>query len=112
VRKLLILGAGQYGMVAQEIAKAMGIFQKISFLDDNSSKAIGKISDFEEFADEYSEAIVAIGNAEKRMELLEKLESSGYIVSVLIHPQAYVSPSAVIGKGSFIEPMTVIHTDV
>lgn len=112
VRKLLILGAGQYGMVAQEIAKAMGIFQKISFLDDNSTKAIGRATDYEEYTDKYSEAIVAIGNAEKRMELLEKLESSGYIVPVLIHPQAYVSPSAVIGKGSFIEPLAVIHTDV
>lgn len=112
MRKLLILGAGQYGMVAKEIAEAMGVYKKISFLDDNSSKAIGKICDFEEFADEYSEAIVAIGNTEKRMELLEKLENSGYTIPLLKHPQAYVSPSAVIGKGSFIEPLTVIHTDV
>lgn len=112
MRKLLILGAGQYGMVAKEIAEAMGIFKSISFLDDNSSKAIGRIGDYEKYTEEYNEAIVAIGNTEKRMDLLENLEDSGYIVPVLIHPQAYVSPSAVIGKGSFIEPMAIIHTDV
>lgn len=99
-------------MVAKEIAEAMGIFQKISFLDDNFSKAIGRITDYKNYTEEYNEAIVAIGNTEKRMELIGKLESSGYVVPVLIHPQAYVSPSAVIGKGSFIEPLAVIHTDV
>lgn len=111
-RKLLILGAGQYGMVAKEIAEAMGVFQKFSFLDDNSTKAIGRITDYEKYIEEYDEAIVAIGNTEKRMELIEKLERAGYIISVLRHPQAYISPSAVIGKGCFIEPMAVIHTDV
>ena len=99
-------------MVAKEIAEAMGIYQKISFLDDNSSKAVGRITNYEKYTEEYNEAIVAIGNTEKRMELLENLECSGYIIPVLIHPQAYVSPSAVIGKGSFIEPMVVVHTDV
>lgn len=33
-KDLLILGAGQYGMVAKEIAEAMNCFQKIDFLDD------------------------------------------------------------------------------
>ena len=46
MKNLLILGAGQYGQVAREIAEAMGLFEHISFLDDNSSAAIGKLSDF------------------------------------------------------------------
>lgn len=33
--KLLILGAGQYGAVAKEIAESIGIYDAISFLDDN-----------------------------------------------------------------------------
>ena len=41
-RTLLILGAGQYGSVAYEIANAMNCFEKIAFLDDNNEKALGK----------------------------------------------------------------------
>ena len=33
-KNLLILGAGQYGQVAKEIAEDIGYFEKISFLDD------------------------------------------------------------------------------
>ncbi len=33
-KNLLILGAGQYGQIAKEIAESMGCFEKISFLDD------------------------------------------------------------------------------
>lgn len=99
-------------MVAKEIADSMKIFDCISFLDDNNPIAVGKLSDFDKYSSEYGSAVVAIGNAEMRLKLIGQLIDAGYDVLVLIHPQAYVSPSAVIGKGSIIEPMAVIHTDV
>lgn len=48
-KSLLILGAGQYGQVAKEIAESVGCFKRISFLDDridsdNDEKSIvGKL---------------------------------------------------------------------
>ncbi len=39
---LVILGAGQYGLVAKEIAESLGVYDKILFLDDNNPKAEGK----------------------------------------------------------------------
>ncbi len=110
--KLLILGAGQYGEVAREIAEVMGEFDIISFLDDNSPIAIGCFGNYKKFSGEYDMAIVAIGNSELRWKLLQKLEEAGYIIPILIHPRAYISPSAVIEKGSFVEPMAIVHTDV
>lgn len=110
--KLLILGAGQYGEVAREIAKSMRDFDTISFLDDNSTTAMGSLSDYDKYSDEYDMAIAAIGSSEIRAELIAKLETAGYAVPILIHPRAYVAPSAVIEKGSFIEPMAIVHTDV
>lgn len=111
MKKLLILGAGQYGMVAKEIAESTGEYSSIAFLDDSNPTAIGNIQDFEKFRDEYTHATVAIGNAVLRLDLLNKLEQCGYHIPVLIHPTAYVSPSAVVEAGSFIEPMAVIHTE-
>ena len=111
MKKLLILGAGQYGKVAKELAEAVGGFEQIDFLDDENQVAVGKLDEYERFAGTYDAAIVAIGNAELRIELIDKLKNCGYDIETLVHPAAYVAPSAVIGCGSFIEPMTVIHTD-
>ena len=60
-KNLLILGAGQYGQVAKEIAKDMGCFEKISFLDDRCDETlerneliIGNLCDYKKFVTEYS----------------------------------------------------------
>ena len=53
-KNLLILGAGQYGRVVKETAEAMGCFGKISFLDDNSPLALGKLDEYSRFAGKYA----------------------------------------------------------
>ncbi len=104
MKKLLILGAGQYGFVAREVAEAMGEYSTIQFLDDHSSAAAGKLKDIETV--EYDAAFVAIGNPEVRTKWLQKLKR----IATLIHPQAHVSPSAVIAEGAIIEAGAVIAT--
>lgn len=110
-KKLLILGAGQYGRVVKEIAQATGSFGQIDFLDDNSPAAIGKLEAFASWKNDYDCAFVAMGNPELRGKWLEKLEQAGFALPVLIHPRAYVSPSAVLGKGTAVEPMAVVHSE-
>lgn len=109
-KDLLILGAGQYGMVAKEIAEAIGKYDRIVFLDDWNPIAIGKLDDFTVTANRFCTAVVAIGKTDLRLDYIHRLEQHGYDVPCLIHPLAYVSPSAIIGKGSFVEPLAVIHT--
>ena len=111
---LLIVGAGVYGLVAREIAEGMGCFEKIAFLDDSAKggaglDVVGGISDIEALAPEYKNAVVAIGNSAFRLELMERLRVAGYNIPSLISPMAYVSPSAKIGAGVFVEPMAVVH---
>ena len=108
---LLILGAGQYGMLVREAALSTGRFGKIDFLDDVSAMAIGAIDAYRDFASDYKYAFVAIGNCKVRSELLENLEKSGYELAVIVSPHAYVSPSAKIGGGSIVEPMAVVNTE-
>lgn len=104
-KTLLIIGAGQYGMIAKEIAEQVG-YTTVSFLDNNSPKAIGVPDDVDKFE---GDVIVAIGNAEVRGRLLKSIDLSR-VVS-LISPHAYVSPSAKISPGCVIEPMAVVHTE-
>ena len=112
MKNLLIIGAGQYGMVAKEIAESMKCFERIDFVDDVYPSAIGKICDINKLIHEYDSAVVAIGNSELRLNLIERLCEIGYEVPSLIHEKAYVSPSAKIDMGCFIEPMAVVHTEV
>lgn len=109
-KRLLIIGAGQYGQVVRETAEATGRFSRISFLDDSNPLAVGKTEAFASFRKEYDCAFVAIGNPQLRLRWLEKLETAGYELPVLIHPGAYVSPSAVLGAGTVVEPMVAVNT--
>ena len=111
-KKLLIIGAGQYGAVASETAETMGCFSKISFLDDNNPVAIGKLSELETFVQEYANVFVAIGSPVIRLEWIEKAEKMGYEIATLISPKAYISPSARLMKGSIVEPCAVIQSNV
>lgn len=110
-KKLLILGAGQYGRVARETAEAMACFEKICFLDDNSPLAIGLLADYASFAQEFECAFVAMGDPNLRLRWLKTMEQAGYELASLIHPRAYVSPSAQMGKGTIAEPMAVVNTE-
>lgn len=118
-KNLLILGAGQYGTVAKEIAQSMNFFEKISFLDDSFGKdnpnyheeSIGKLDDAERLSADYSYAIVAIGSPKIRRNLTKMLEEYGYTVPILVSTRAYVSPSAQLAKGCIVEPLAGIHAN-
>ena len=109
---LLILGAGQYGMLVREVAMSTGKFDNIAFLDDESSIAVGRIDDYKDFVSKCRYAFVAIGNSAVRSKLLSMLESAGFELAVIVSPFAYVSASAQIGGGSIVEPMAVVNTGV
>lgn len=114
---LLIVGAGIYALVAMEIAESIGCFDKIDFIDDNANQTpngisvIGTTADIVELSKDYQNCIVAIGNPNVRLSLIEKIEkeTSCKIIS-LISPRAYIAPSAQIEKGCVVEPMAVVHS--
>ena len=107
--KLLILGAGQFGIMVKEIAESTKKFDRIDFLDDAGPIAIGKLENYVSFAGDYEYAIVAIGNPTVRQKYLDSLMQH-YKIATVVSPFAYVSPSSVIGEGGIIEPMAVVQT--
>ncbi len=104
---LLIVGEGQYGLIAKEIAESMGSFEKVSFLDcGENSESIE--SELELLSTENKYAFAAFAGAEARVEFTRKLRKYGYGTAILISPRAYVSPSAQIMDGAMAEPFAVI----
>ena len=116
-KSLLIFGAGGHARVVAETAEAMKnadgqkIYERIDFLDDHLEHAVGSLKDLEVKGQEYDEAFCGIGNNELRKQLLEQSEVLKLIVPTLVHPTAYVSPSADVGKGTVIEPGAVINAN-
>ncbi len=109
-RKLLILGAGQYGQVVRETAESMGSFEEIAFLDDNSLLAVGKMADAEKLHSTYTDAFVAMGSPVLRELWMDKLEAMGYHLPVIRHPQSVLMPSAKIAEGCIMEAMAVVNS--
>lgn len=116
-KKLLILGAGEHGNVVREIALSLldknktPIYETIDFLDDHATNAVGKISELETFKDTYDEVFCSIGNNEIRKNFLDKARNFGFHIPTLIHPTAYVSPSAILHFGVLVEPKAIINTN-
>lgn len=100
---LLILGAGSHGAELGELARSLNVFRRIEFLDDDPAKeAMGPCADLARYVHEYPIAIPAVGDHDLRMRWLEELAGAGFVLPVLIHPGAVVSPSASIGYGTVI----------
>lgn len=117
-KNLLIIGAGIYGVLAKEVAESMGFFHEIGFVDDgaiqtfNGLPVIGTTKDLRALSGVYGYAVVAIGNPSVRQRLIWTIEEETSLQLVsLISPKAYVAPSARLGGGCILEPMSVVHTD-
>ncbi|OWV14691.1 hypothetical protein B7989_02600 [Fibrobacter sp. UWB5] len=104
--------------MAKEIAEAMGVFERIAFLDDSflachpeqATRVEGSMADLPKFAVDYRYGFVAIGNPELRRKLTEQLLQNNMTPATLVHPTAYVSPSAKLEQGCCIEPNATVQT--
>lgn len=120
-KNLLILTAGGHGQVVAETARCAGGYEKIAFLDDGkrAPEIVGGLADWEKLVNEsgendreYDAIFPAIGNNAKRKEWMDLLEQRQVEMPAIIHPSAWVSPSAVIEEGVIIEAMAVINANV
>lgn len=116
MKQLLIIGAGSFSPEVEELASLFG-YTEIAFLDDNPSTAycspiIGATADIASLRSQYDTAIVALGNNKTRMKYHQILKDCGYTIPTLIHPTAYVSPTAKIAPGCIIRAKVVVSRDV
>lgn len=123
--KLLILGAGGHAKVVAETALAVGMVSSVAFLDDCSTDldvcltVLGwpvfgplALSLQPEIVAEFDTAVVAIGHAYTRLYWIKKLQDAGYCLPVLVHPTAWVSPSARLGLASVVFAQASVQAQV
>lgn len=105
---LLILGAGSHGQEVWELAESLRVFRKIAFLDDAKPGVLGPCERLGQYMERYPVAIPAVGDRAVRMRWMGELAAAGFILPVLIHPSATVSPSAEVDSGTVICARAVI----
>lgn len=110
--RLIILGAGGHGKVVADLAKQIGKYECIYFLDDASDDVniLGKCIEFKKFDTPDTEMYPAFGNNSRRIEWEAKIEDAGIKLAKIIHPLAYVSPEAMISDGCVVMPYAVVNT--
>lgn len=117
--RLLVVGAGGHGRSVAEAVLVGDVFQLAGFLDDAASDLrqvwdrplFGRTTDIASCRAYADVAIVAIGNNRLREELCHRLSAAGFDLVTVIHPKAFVSPTAVIGAGSAIMAGAVVGTE-
>lgn len=119
MKKLLILGAGGHGRVMAEAAEAAAIWQEIAFLDDRHAVLNGSlrwpvpagIREARRFASAYADATVAVGDSAMRLAWIDMLAAEGFCLPPLVHPAAWVSPTASLGEGCVVMAGAVLQAD-
>ena len=116
-KRLVIIGASGHGKVVADTAIKMGTYNDIVFLDDNTSihscmciPIVGRSDDIPFYIKD-SDFFVAIGNAETRQRIFEKLKKSGAAIATLIHPDAVIGTNVKIGKGTVVMAGAVINSE-
>lgn len=113
MRSVIIIGASGHGKVVADIVQKSGD-RVTGFLDDNPSvgsifmgfPVLGTVEDYSKFNAEF---VIAIGNAEIRERISQKLEDANWYTA--IHPTAAISDIDVeIGAGTVVMANAVINT--
>ena len=109
-----IYGTGGSGQEVYEILECNESIRtqwsEVVFIDDTREKGTFRdcqMMPFAEFVQMYktldAEIVIAVGEPKYRKILGEKVRTNGYELATIIHPLAFVSPTARIGKGVVLQ---------
>lgn len=114
-----IYGAGGAGRETREIAEVSGDWTGIVFIDDSYDspdmfKNI-RIMSFKCFCEEFSvseaKVVISVGEPSTKALLYDKVKTAGYKLGNVIHPNAWISPSAALGEGIIVRLGAIIQAD-
>jgi sugar O-acyltransferase (sialic acid O-acetyltransferase NeuD family) len=120
--RVVIVGAGGYGRVVLDVLLTSGLGDRVlGFYDDAHAALSGEVRGVPILGDvgmlksmlsvEPVHVVVAITDNEVRLQVANSLRSLGARFLSAVHPEAYVSETAVIGDGCVLAAGTVVHPD-
>ena len=110
--RLVIIGAGGYGRSVADIAQQTRFYQDIVLLDDADREGVaGPCSSFLDYKNNHTEYYPAFGDNAMRMNWAVRLSNEGCLLATIIHPLAYVSPTAKLDESIVVMPHASIGTN-
>lgn len=117
---LLIIGAGGHGKVVAEAALASEKWESIAFLDARFPEVksvigwpvVGRDNDAVNFLDDFKHVFVAIGDNKRRLSVLDAISEKAASIPTIVHPAAWVSPSASLGSGTIVVGGAIVNASV
>lgn len=115
---IIIIGAGGHAKVVAEVIAANNDYNIAGFLDSEKQgdilpdiSVIGDDAMLPElFKKGIKTAAVAVGDNKLREKIAEKIIKMGFELPAIIHPKAFISPTAKIGGGTVVMPGAIIET--
>ncbi len=122
LKKLIIIGGGQFGILVSKIVQKSKEFNIIGFIDNdekkfgkkiNNIKVLGNDKKLKKFQKKKICVAIAIGDIKKRKLLIKKL-SNNFIFPKIIADTCKIDESVKIGKGTIITNHSIIlnHTKI
>jgi sugar O-acyltransferase (sialic acid O-acetyltransferase NeuD family) len=118
-RSITIVGGGGHAVVVAESAALVG-FAIAGWYDDDESAPLGAgegapprlggVAGLDASAVARQPWIIAVGDLRTRRWLIDRLYRAEDDAALVVHPDATVSPSAVVAGGVWIGPRAVIHS--
>lgn len=119
--QVVIIGAGGHGKVVLDILRAAGRYEPVGFMDADTRLAGTKVGGLPVLGptnllpklrnQRVGHAIVAIGDNRTRQRYLAAIEAEGFELASAVHPTAFVSPTARLGRNVVVGPNASIITE-
>jgi acetyltransferase EpsM len=121
---VLVFGGGGQGKCVIDLIRTLKGYRVAGVIDDGlpigsrvlDTSVVGSSAELQELrAQGISAAAVAVGGLRDisvRVRSFERMLTAGFELPALIHPTAFVEPSAVIGAGTHLFPHTYAGSDV
>lgn len=121
---IIVYGGGGHGKSLIDLLRTLGTYRILGVVDDGLSKGelilgLPVLGDGEVLADLYSQgvrlavnAVGGIGNVAIRIKVFQSLAEAGFACPVMVHPTAFIEPSAKLSPGVQVLPHAYVGSDV
>ena len=118
-KRVIVIGAGGHGRSVAEAILLLGRDELVGFVDDGADPnakvwtypILGRTDSLHTLRALADTVVVAIGNNAVREKLHSRVRDGGFELLNVIHPAAFVSPTATLGAGCAVMAGAVVGTE-
>lgn len=111
-RRIVIVGADVLGQMLAEAIELAATDELLGFVDDRAGETplLGTVADLPSLLDGGATHVaLGIGDNPTRRRVAEQAEEVGLRLATVVHPRAFVSPSATLEDGVFVDAVASVH---